>query len=70
MAVNVQKLRADFSRLEKRRDTHLESRNFEELKIVLNQLDELKEQLALHDPESEFATQMKIQKAKQIFKGR
>jgi len=64
MAVNILKLRRDFARLEKRRDSLLESRNFEELKTVLDEIDQVKNELAQHDPESPFATQMKIEKAK------
>lgn len=65
--VNVQKLRREYSRLEQKRDSLLESRDFDGLKICLDELDEIKKLLAIHDPESEFATQMKIQKAQQIF---
>jgi len=70
MAVNILKLRADFSRLEKRRDTLLESRDFDGLKICLDELDKLKSELALHDPDSVFAAQLRFEKTKNIFKGR
>ena len=68
MAINIQKLRADFARLEKRRDSLLEARNFEELKTVLDELDRLKNELALHDPDSVFAHELRLKKAKSIFK--
>jgi len=65
--VNVLKLRRDFARLEKRRDNLLESRDFDGLKICLDELDRLKEQLALHDPDSIYAQQMKIERFKKIY---
>ena len=68
--VNVQKLRADFSRLEKRRDSLLEARDFDGLKICLDELDEIKKLLAIHDPDSIFAAQLRFEKTKNIFKGR
>ena len=66
--VNVQQLRNQFSRLEKKRDSLLESRDFDNLKICLDQLDEIKQQLALHDPDSEFAKKLRFEKMKTIFK--
>ena len=68
MAVNILKLRTDFSRLEKRRDTLLESRDFDNLKICLDELDRLKNELALHDPDSPFAHELRVKRAKNIFK--
>ena len=70
MAVNILKLRADFSRLEKRRDSLLESRDFDGLRVCLDELDRLKSELALHDPDSQFAHELRVKKAKSIFKGR
>lgn len=68
--VNVQKLRADFARLEKRRDSLLEVRDFEGLKICLDALDEIKKLLAIYDADSVFAHELRIKKAQKIFKGR
>ena len=68
--VNVQKLRADFSRLEKKKDFFMESRDFDNLKICLDELDEIKKLLAIHDADSVFAHELRIKKAQNIFKGR
>lgn len=67
MGVNIQKLRSDFSRLEKKRDSLLESRDFDNLKICLDELDRLKNELALHDADSQFAHELRVKKAQQIF---
>jgi len=66
--VNVQKLRADFSRLEKRRDSLLEARDFDGLKICLDEIDKLKNELAIHDADSVFAHELRVKRAKNIFK--
>lgn len=67
MAVNVLKLRADYARLEKRRDTLLEARDFNSLRVCLDELDRVKNELALHDADSVFAHELRIKKAQQIF---
>lgn len=70
MAVNILKLRADYARLEKRRDNLLESRDFDGLKICLDELDEIKKLLAIHDADSVFAHELRVKRAQNIFKGR
>jgi hypothetical protein len=65
--VSVQKIRNDFARLEKKRDSLLECRNFKELKTVLDEIDRLKVELAQHDPDSIYAQRLKIERFKKIY---